>query len=328
MSSANNACPSVKLPSGASMPMVGLGTWQSAPGEVKAAVEAAIKAGYRHIDGAFLYMNEVEVGEGLKACIDEGVCKREDVFMVSKLWCCHFEEAERACRKTLSDLGLDYLDLYLVHWPTAVAKGDDPFPKNPDGSINFSDVALMDTWRQMEKLVEMGLVKDIGISNFNSAQVKEIVDNCKILPATNQVECHPSLNQEKLRAFCEERGIVLTAYSPLGSPGLVTAMNEGTSAIPMNGARPNLLGDPKVKEIAAKHGKTTAQVLLRFQIQRGVVVVPKSVTPKRIQENYDILDFELTKEDMDFVNSLECNGRIIIPAMLEGHPQFPFKIPF
>ena len=150
----------------------------------------------------------------------------------------------------------------------------------------------------------------------------------QILPATNQVECHPSLNQEKLRAFCEERGIVLTAYSPLGSPGLVTAMNEGTSAIPMNGARPNLLGNPKVKEIAAKHGKTTAQVLLRFQIQRGVVVVPKSVTPKRIQENYDILDFELTKEDMDFVNSLECNGRIIIPAMLEGHPQFPFKIPF
>jgi len=307
------------------MPMVGLGTWQSPPGQVKAAVEHALKAGYRHIDGALLYQNEPEVGQGLKAAFDAGVCTRDEVFVVSKLWNCHHEDAERACRKTLADLGLEYLDLYLIHWPTAFAKGDDLFPKLPDGSISYSNVHPTETWKAMEKLVDLGLVKNIGVSNFNSLQIQDILDNCKMVPATNQVECHPHLNQAKLMDFCRERGIVLTAYSPLGSPGVRVNMKD-----PL----PNLLEDPKIKEIGDKFGKTAAQVMLRFQVQRGVVVIPKSVTPSRIEQNLDICDFALSQEDMEYITSLDCNGRIIIPTNDKGepregtHPHYSFNAEF
>merc|ERR1712059_153006 len=193
------------------------GTWKSAPGQVTEAVEHALKSGYRHIDCAAVYGNEAEVGAGIRA---SGVA-REDIFVTSKLWNTkhHPEDVEAACRKTLADLGLNYLDLYLIHWPVAFERGDVAFPKNEDGSLRYDiETHPTTTWLAMEKLVEKGLVRTIGLSNFNSEQITDILKKGSIKPVTNQVECHPYLTQAKLLEFCKERDITLTAYSPLGSP--------------------------------------------------------------------------------------------------------------
>jgi len=316
-----NTC--LTLNNGQEMPLLGLGTWKSAPGEVARAVEHALRSGYRHIDGAAVYGNEKEVGEGIKA---SGV-KREDIFVTSKLWNNkhHPDDVESACRKTLSDLGLDHLDLYLVHWPHAFQRGEVLFPKYEDGNIKFDEtIDPTDTWLAMEKLVGLGLVRSIGLSNFNSQQIEAVLKVASIKPVTNQVECHPYLNQEKLLQFCRERGISITAYSPLGSPDRPWAKPGD----------PNLLEDSKLKEIAAKHNKTPAQVLIRWQIQRGVIVIPKSVTPARIVENGNIFDFKLTDEEMEHIRSFNRpDGRMII-VMLNGkerdakHKHYPFNIEF
>merc|ERR1712066_158885 len=176
-----------------------------------------------------------------------------------------------------------------------------------------------DTWFAMEKLVKLGLVKSIGPSNFNSKQIEDILARGSIKPVTNQVECHPYLSQAKLLAFCKERGITITAYSPLGSPDRPWAKPGD----------PSLLDDPKIKAIAAKHSKSSAQVLIRWQVQRGVIVIPKSVTPNRIEENANIFDFQLSAEQMEEIESFDCNGRMIVPMVVgkprdAAHPHFPF----
>lgn len=266
------------------------------------------------MDCAAIYFNEKEVGDGIKA---SGV-DRKDIFVTSKLWNHkhHPEDVEAACRQSLSDLGLEYLDLYLMHFPSAFKRGDVFLPKDDNGDVMFDEtIHPTTTWLAMEKLVEKGLVRAIGVSNFNSKQIQHIIDNGTIKPTMNQVECHPFFTQEKLINFCKERDILVSAYSPL-----------------VNG-RSGILEDPTLKEIAKKYGKSTAQVIIRWHIQRGVVLFPKSVFLNEIEENGKVFDFSLASDDMDTISGFNQNKRIVIP-MCNGRIRdlydlhYPFNIEF
>lgn len=297
------------------MPMIGLGTWKSKPGEVTAAVTAAIDCGYRHLDCARAYENEDEVGAGIKAKLDDGTIKREDLFVTSKLWCTHHhpDDVERGFRQSLDKLGLEYMDLFLMHWPMAYKRGDVLFPQDKDGNWQFDDTHYNDTWKAMEKLVEKGLCKDIGVSNFNNKQLQDVLDICKVKPANNQVEIHPWLVQDELIEFCTKNGVTVSAYSPLGSPDRPWIKDDD----------PRLMEDPTVVELAKKKGKSPAQVLIRFCLDRNLIVLPKSVTPSRIQANFESLNFKLTSQEVDLLKGLNRNYRGCALEWIK-HPLHPF----
>ncbi|XP_077981302.1 aldo-keto reductase family 1 member A1-A-like [Glandiceps talaboti] len=291
---------SIELCTGANMPLVGLGTWtmwNKNKNEIHEAVKTALDLGYRNFDGAALYDNEKEIGSALATRIGKDI-DRKDVFVTSKLWnTMHAaEDVKPACQQTLKDLGLEYMDLYLMHWPIALVndKSGDIYPKKADGTLNYSDVTPLQAWTAMEKLVDEGLCKHIGLSNFNTKQIAEILDNCRIKPAALQIEVHPYCYPHKLINFCQENGIVVTAYSPLGAPYGI--WGKPTLA--------TVLGDAFLVSIGEKHNKTPAQVCLRFIVQRGMVVIPKSVTPSRLAENLQVFDFELSEEDMKAIDGL------------------------
>jgi aldehyde reductase len=312
--------PTVKLNNGAEIPAFGLGTWKSKPGEVRAAVENAIDVGYRMIDCALAYQNENEVGQAIATKIKEGVVKREDLFVTGKLWNTFHRPdlVPIGIKKTLTDLGLDYVDLYLIHWPMGYKEDGELFPKDADGKFMYSDVDYLDTWKEMEACVRAGQAKAIGFSNFNSDQVERVLQKGTIKPAMLQVECHPYLNQSKLIEWCQGKDIPVTAYSPLGSP-------DRPWAKPTD---PNLLTDPKLEAIAKKYGKSTAQIILRWNAQRGLIIIPKTVSKGRLEENMSIYDFKLTHEDMELINSFDCNGRGCHLDWVKDHKYWPFNTPF
>ncbi|XP_018320818.2 aldose reductase-like [Agrilus planipennis] len=311
-----NQIPFIKFNNGQLYPLFGLGTWKSKPGEVTEAVKHAIDVGYRQIDCAHVYENEKEVGAGIAVKIAEGKVKREDLYVTSKLWNTYHRPdlVEGALKQTLNDLGLTYLDLYLIHWPFAFKEENGLFPTDSDGNLIYSDVDYVDTWKALEKVCQKGLTKAIGISNFNKRQIERILKNATITPVTNQIECHPYLSQKKLSVYCKSKGIAITAYSPLGSPDRPWAKPDD----------PKLLDEPKLKKIAEKYGKSPAQIVLRYQVQQGHITIPKSVTKRRIEENIKIFDFVLTPEDMGYIDTFDCNGRICPYDEAKTHKDHPF----
>lgn len=283
---------------------VGLGTWKATGKEVKKAVKDAIDVGYRHIDTAAIYGNEVEIGEVLTELFKNGILKREDLFITSKLWndSHHEESVISALKDSLKKLQLDYLDLYLIHWPVATKKGV-VFPEKPSDYIPLEQLPIIETWKQMENAKKLGLAHHIGVSNFSKQKLQDLVSKANIKPEMNQIEMHPLLQQNELFDYCENEGILITGYSPLGSGDRIESMkSEG---------EPNLMDLQLIKEIALKHHITPSQVLLAWQCEKGVSVIPKSTTKKHIISNFDAGNIPMDKDDMNHIASLDRHYRYI-----------------
>lgn len=299
------------------MPKVGFGLWKIPQDICADAVYEAIKAGYRHLDSACDYGNEVQVGQGIKRAIDEGLCTREDLWITSKLWNTYHakEHVQQAIERSLSDLQLEYLDLYLIHFPIAqpfVAFDDryppewitDPSADNP--KMELAPVPLFETWQAMEALVEKGLTKEIGVCNYNTGLLNDLMAYAKIKPAMLQVESHPYLTQERLMKLAKQYDIQVTAFSPLGALSYLE--------LDMAGAAESVLEQSVVKAAAQRLGKTPAQIVLRWGVQRGNAIIPKTSKPERLAENLAIFDFELSQQEMDDINALNSNRRFNDPG--------------
>ncbi|HEY0294412.1 MAG TPA: aldo/keto reductase [Bordetella sp.] len=262
--------PTIALNDGNRIPQFGLGVWQVPNDEANEAVQAALAAGYRAVDTAAIYGNEEGVGSGLRA----SRLARKDLFITTKLWNSRhgYDEAHKAMDESLTKLGLAYVDLYLIHWPVA-------------GSERF-----MDAWRAMIEMRADGRARSIGVSNFTQANLRQLIEGTGVVPAVNQIELHPAFTQVDLRVFHAKHGIVTESWSPLG---------QG-----------KMMDHPVLATIAGQHGKTPAQVMIRWHLQHGLVVIPKSVTPARIRENIDVFDFTLSAEDMAAIDDIPEAGRL------------------
>jgi D-xylose reductase len=303
---------------GQTMPAVGLGLWKLDSSDVAGAVYAAIKSGYRHLDSAADYGNEVQVGEGIAQAISDGLCSREDLWITSKLWNTYhrYEHVEVACKKSLADLGIGYFNLYLIHFPIALKYVDidqryppewlfDPNSENP--SMELDTVPLSETWSAMESLVESGLTHKIGVCNYSSGLLHDLMSYARIKPAMLQIESHPYLTQEALLRTAQSYNIAVTAFSPLGAQSYVS--------IDMATAADSVLKEPVVMAIAERASVTPAQVVLRWGVQRGTAVIPKTSRSERLVENLSLSHFALTDEDMDAVSGLNQNRRFNDPGV-------------
>lgn len=299
------------LNSGDRLPVLGLGTWKATPGAVYGAVKDALTAGYRHIDCAPIYQNEPEIGQAVAEAIAAGVVSRADLWLTSKLWNdAHApEQVQPALEKTLADLRVDSLDLYLIHWPVHFKPGV-MFPRRSDEYVALDDLPISATWKALEACVAKGLTRNIGVCNFSLKKLQALCNAATIQPAMNQIELHPYLQQEAMLAFCRERGILVTAYSPLGSGDRPTGMKKSDE--------PTLLDHPVILRIAAKHGITPAQVLLAWGLGRKTVVIPKSVNPERLRQNLAAADLVLDAQDMADIGALDRGYRFVDGAFFTG----------
>lgn len=314
----NNPDPSrLLLRTGRALPSVGFGLWKVDPDEVPGLIQESIRIGYRHLDCACDYGNEAAVGKGIAQSLQQGLCRREDLWVTSKLWNTYHrpEHVRPALERSLNDLQLDVLDLYLIHFPISLRFV--PFEKryppgwtfDPDAAepgMQADPVPLLETWQALEELVDAGLIRDIGVCNMGVTPLRDLLAAARIPPAVLQVELHPYLTQEKLLRFCREADIAVTAFSPLGAQ----------SYFSLNMARPeeSLLEHAVIREIADRQSRTPAQVLLRWGVQRGTAVVPKSRSPQRLRENLALFDFELTTSEMDQISALNINRRFNDPG--------------
>lgn len=279
---------------------------------------SALAAGYRHLDGACDYGNEAACGEGLREAIQAGTIDRQQVWVTSKLWNTYHrpEHVRAACLKSLADWQLDYFDLYLIHFPISLAyvpieerypPGWFHDPAQPHSGMLIDPVPIIDTWRAMEQLVDEGLVRNIGVSNFGISLLRDLLSQARIRPTVLQIESHPYLVQSKLVRYCQQQSIAVTAFSPLGAGSYITlgmATNEQS-----------VLNEPRIVGLAKKHGKTPAQIVLRWAVQRGTAVIPKTSRPERLKENIDIYNFELSDEEMKQVASLDRHQRFNDPGV-------------
>ncbi|GIY76879.1 aldo-keto reductase family 1 member A1-A [Caerostris darwini] len=326
--------PSLKLSSGHSMPTVGLGTAELDDEEtVRNCLTTALDAGYRNLDTAYVYQSEKLIGKVLKDVLDIALLEREELFITSKLPfnALHPDVVKHFCERSLASLNTSYLDLYLIHCPVATKHTG-----NDDEVISFENdraltehINLTDTWKAMESLVEKGLVKSIGLSNFNSKQIQRIYEAAKIKPAALQVECHAYLPQYELVDFCKKLDITVAASSPLGSPDFPEFVRVVLGMKDYN--RPTLLENDRLKFLAEKYNKTPAQILLRYLVQRGIAVIPKSSHPERIQQNINIFNFTLMEEDVNQLKSMASGVRYITYDFWKGfkeHPEYPFHEAF
>ena len=298
------------------MPAVGLGLRKLS--NVVEVVSEAVQQGWRHFDSACDYGNEIEVGKGLALGRAASGVERKDLFVTSKLWnTFHLpDHAEMACRKTLEDLDLDYLDLYLIHFPIPLKFVPIAARYPPEWTEEVGGVmvpaqercTLGDTWAAMERLVEKGLVRNIGVANFNAGLLLEILKTAKIQPAVNQIELHPHLNQKRLVQFCKDKGKAVTGYSPLGSSGYVEIGMDKEQSV-------GLLQNPSILEIAARVGKTPTQVLLRWGVQRGTAVIPKTSSVTRLRENKHLFGCEQKKREIEAIDGLDRKMRFNDPGV-------------
>ncbi len=286
------------------IPAFGLGTWKSQEGEAYRAIKEALRVGYKHIDGAWIYQNEDEVGRGIRESIQESVVKREEVFLTSKLWNSFHvpEDVETGCRKSLTNLGLEYVDLYLMHWPVAF-RGGKLMPEGMEDFWSLSELPLAKTFEAMLKLRDKGLVKSVGVSNFSISKLEKLITDSGVVPAVNQVELHPYNPQEELFAYCRDQGIHLTAYSPLGSGDRPESLKQK--------GEPPVLENEVIKVTAAEEGLTPAQLLIAWAIDRGTSVIPKSANPGRIAENLAAASHTLSSKARSVIDGIDTRFRYV-----------------
>ncbi|KAI9728688.1 MAG: hypothetical protein M1828_002794 [Chrysothrix sp. TS-e1954] len=289
------------LNTGAKIPAVGFGTWQDKDAQ-EGAVLSALKAGYRHIDGARIYGTEPAVGNAIK---QSGI-PRSEIFITTKLWnnSHHPDDVEAACDASLKDLGTDYLDLYLMHWPASFERSDTFMPRDGDGKIKPGSIDYVDTWKAMEKLQKNGKCKAIGISNFNQSEIDRLLKEASIPPAAHQLELHPYLQQHAFVDYHKSKNIHVTAYSPFGNQNPIYSKGQDMG---------RLIDDPALSEVGKKYGKSGAQTALAWGIARGHSVIPKSKTESRIKDNFDG-DFKLSSEDVQKINGIDKKLRFNDPS--------------
>ena len=303
-----------KLPQG-EMPSIGLGTWKMEDGTATAAVKTALELGYRHIDCAPIYLNESDVGAAFADVFGAGEIKREDVWVTSKLWSNRHRPdlVQEALKKTLSDLQLDYLDLFMIHWPV-VFRHDVHRPETAADMLPLEEMPLTQTWKALEGCLEAGLCRNIGVCNFSVKKLKLILEDCKIPPSANQVECHPFLPQVELAEFCKKQNIQLVAYSPLGSGDRPERMRHDSD--------PNMFESPEILEMAKSRGLSPGQIILAWAVNRGTSAIPKSSNPQRLADNLAAGSIDLSDEEMNLIDNIEINHRYVHGRfwVMEGGP--------